>query len=152
MPWASMWLWLSLAVPCVIALGTLSVPWSHVRDVLMDILTSVPLGKRLLSQTCVDGHRIWTERASGLGMSNWFIIIGQDWFTFGKARTSLVNWFWMKNIGRTGILSTRALLSCDRICLCCLASSAGRDPTWWPVHDLNRRLVSSSLTHRTGVM
>jgi len=40
-------------MPGAIALRTLSVPRSQVRDALMDILTSVHLGKRLHLQTCM---------------------------------------------------------------------------------------------------
>jgi len=48
-----MWLWLSPVMPGAIALGTLSVPWSQVRDDLEDILTSVHIGKCSHSQTCM---------------------------------------------------------------------------------------------------
>jgi len=53
LPCASGWLWRSPVMPGSIALGTLSVPSSQVRDDLMDILTSVHLGKRLHLQTCM---------------------------------------------------------------------------------------------------
>jgi len=50
---ASGWLWLSPVMPGAIAFGTLSVPWSQVRDDVMDILTWVHIGKCLHSQTCM---------------------------------------------------------------------------------------------------